>query len=140
MFDKVLHFMGFDEELVDEQEEKLEEPEEQPWSRKKEKGTLVSLPSHRQMRVVVAEPRVFEDVTAIAENLKNRRPVIINLEQADSELARRVVDFVSGATYALSGRMQKVGNGIFLSVPNNMDIASELKDQGGEKGIFSWVR
>lgn len=139
MFDKVLHFMGFEEEILD-QEEKQDEPEEQPWSRKKEKGTLVSLPSHRQMRVVVTEPRTFEDVLAVTDNLKNRRPVIINLEQADPELGRRVVDFVSGATYALNGRTQKVGNGIFLSVPNNMDIASELKDQGNEKGIFSWIR
>ena len=140
IFDKVYnYFMGYDEEIA-EQEETQEEPEEQAWPKKKEKGTLVSLPSHRQLRVVVMEPHSFEEVLSITDNLKSRRPVIINLEQADGELARRVIDFVSGATYALNGRMQKVGNGIFLSVPNNMDISSELKSQVNEKSIFSFMR
>jgi cell division inhibitor SepF len=95
--------------------------------------------AQRQVRVVVVEPRSFEEVKEITDNLKNRRPVILNLEQADAELARRVVDFVIGATYALNGSQQKVGNGVFLFVPANMDIASELKESR-DKGIFSWVR
>ena len=125
-----------------------EEPEEQPWRRKrdrfrekeKETGSVVSLPVQRQVRVVVVEPKVFDEVKDIAENLKNRRPVIVNLEQATPELARRVVDFVMGASYALNGSQQKVGSGIFLFVPSNMDISSELKEQGREKGMFSWMR
>ena len=89
---------------------------------------------------MVVEPKVFDEVKDIAENLKNRRPVIVNLEQATPELARRVVDFVMGASYALNGSQQKVGSGIFLFVPSNMDISSELKEQGREKGMFSWMR
>jgi len=89
---------------------------------------------------VVSEPRVFEDVQGLAENLKNRRPVIVNLEKAEPELAKRVVDFISGATYALNGTLQKVGSGIFLVVPSNMDISSELGDQLKERGLFSWMK
>ncbi|MHB9094735.1 MAG: cell division protein SepF, partial [Eubacteriales bacterium] len=60
----------------------------------------------------------------------------------DKELAKRVVDFVSGTTYALNGGTQKVGNGIFLFVPSNMDIASETREaeKDKEKGLFTWVR
>jgi len=139
VFDKVLHFIGFEEDVMEEEEEKQEEPDGQR-HKKKEKGTLVGLPAQRQVRVVVTEPRSFDEAPGIADNLKNRRPVIVNLEQADAELAKRVLDFMTGAVYALNGAMQKVGSGIFLCVPNNIDIASEMKDQGREKGIFAWTR
>ncbi|MCL6635639.1 MAG: cell division protein SepF, partial [Peptococcaceae bacterium] len=92
------------------------------------------------MRVVVLEPRSFDEAQGIADNLKNRRPVIVNLEHAETDLAKRVLDFMIGATYALNGAMQKVGSGIFLCVPNNVDIASELKEQVRDKGLFSWMR
>ena len=90
--------------------------------------------------MVVIEPRSFEEAKGVTDNLKNRRPIIVNLEQAEAELAQRVVDFVSGATYALNGSMQKVGNGIFLFVPNNMDISSDAKEQGKGKDMFANVR
>jgi cell division inhibitor SepF len=139
VFDRVLNFMGFEEDVMEDEEEKREEPDSQR-QKKKEKGTLVGLPAQRQVRVVVTEPRSFDEAPGIADNLKSRRPVIVNLEQADAELAKRVLDFMTGAVYALNGAMQKVGNGIFLCVPNNIDITSELKDQGRDKGIFSWPR
>jgi cell division inhibitor SepF len=139
VFDKVLNFMGFEEDVMEDEEEKREEPDSQR-QKKKQKGTLVGLPAQRQVRVVVTEPRSFDEAPGIADNLKSRRPVIVNLEQADAELAKRVLDFMTGAVYALNGAMQKVGSGIFLCVPNNIDITSELKDQGRDKGIFSWPR
>jgi len=147
LVDKVLGFMGFEEEdyEVDDKQTQEEAQREaqigQGWQKKKEKGNVVSIQhAHRQVKVVVVEPRAFEEVKEIADNIKNRRAVILNLEQANPELARRVVDFVMGATYALGGSQQKVGNGVFLFVPANMDIDSELKEEHSEKGIFSWVR
>lgn len=139
--DKMLNFMGFEEEVEEEEKNVHEEPrEEQSWMKKKEKGTVISMHAQRQVRVVVVEPRSFEEVKGITDNIKNRRPVIVNLEQAEAELAQRVVDFISGATYALNGSMQKVGSGIFLFVPNNMDISSDYKDQSKGKGMFANVR
>lgn len=146
LMDKVLGFMGFEEENVEEDEKSIddEQHEGKSWLRKKEKekdkGTVLSLHAQRQLRVVVAEIRSFDDVKGIADNLKSRRPVIINLEQADSDLAKRVVDFISGAAYALNGGFQKVGNGIFLVVPSNIDIDSDLEDISMERGTFSWIR
>jgi cell division inhibitor SepF len=144
IMDKVLGFMGFEEDEVEiiEDEETVDNYDEA--GKKKKAGNLFSLHSQKNIRVVVCEPKVFEDCQSIADNLKNRRPVIVNLEEVNKELAKRVVDFVSGCTYALNGGTQKVGNGIFLFVPNNIDITAENneteKEKEREKGLFTWVR
>lgn len=143
IMDKVLGFMGFEEEEVEIMEDEiLDSDDSREQSKNKKKGTLFNLHSQKNTRVVVFEPKAFDECKAIADNLKSHRAAIVNLEESDMELAKRVVDFVSGATYALNGNMQKVGNGIFLFVPNNMDIACENKDplKDKEKGIFTWVR
>ncbi|KJS14678.1 MAG: cell division protein SepF [Peptococcaceae bacterium BRH_c4b] len=142
LMDKMLGFMGFEEEQLEEDEKFRDDRyhEEEETTPAKRRGQVVNLHAQRQLKVVVVEPHSFDEVQGIADNLKSRRPVIINLEKADAELAKRVVDFISGCTYALNGTLQKVGNGIFLSVPSNMDIACELKDQIKEQGILSWIR
>lgn len=143
LMDKVLGFIGFEEEQDDvEKRVSSDTSEEQAQQRKKEKdkGAVFNLHSQRQVRVVVIEPRSFDEAKEITDNLKNRRPVIVNLEQADPEMAKRVVDFVSGATYGLNGSLQKVGSGIFLFVPSNIDIAGDIRDQNKEKGMFSWMK
>ncbi|MBO8136653.1 MAG: cell division protein SepF [Desulfotomaculum sp.] len=134
-FDKMMGIMGFEEEEVFDEE--IEGGLQEDSKLNKRKGTVVSLHTQRQIQVVLAEPSSYEEVQNIADNLKNHRPVIVNLENADTDIARRVVDFMSGTTYALNGSMQKVGKNIFLFVPNNIDIANELKEQVREKGIFS---
>lgn len=142
IFDKVIGIMGFsdeevDEELFDEEENEKEVQEDiRPSSRKG--AQVVSIHSQKQVKVVVLEPTSFEDSQNIADQLKNRRPVIVNLENTDRNLAKRIVDFVSGTTYALGGNMQKVGQGIFLFVPNNVDISGETHEGIKEKGLFSW--
>lgn len=143
IMDKVLGFMGFEEEEVEIlDDEDVEVGEDEESGRKKRSGNIFSLHSQKNMRVVVCEPRVFEDCQSISDNLRNRRPVIVNLENTEKELSKRVIDFICGATYALGGHTQKVGNNIFLFVPSNMDIASELKEaeKEKEKGLFTWVR
>lgn len=141
LFDKVIGIMGFsDEELEDdyiEEDEKEEITREESRSTGNRKGAqVVSIHTQKQVRVVVMEPSNFEESQNIADQLKSRRPVIVNLENTERNLAKRIVDFVSGATYALGGNMQKVGNGIFLFVPNNVDISGEAKDDLKEKGFF----
>lgn len=138
---KMMDFFGFEEEK-DETVENLEQEEyqeEQLLPARRGRGQVVSLHAQRQVRVVVAEPRVYDDVQTLADHLKNRRPVIVNLEKADPEMGRRVIDFLSGAIYALNGSLQKVGSGIFLCVPSNMDITSEIRDQIKEKTGLPWL-
>ena len=144
LMDKVLGIMGFEEENLEMDEERSQETrfrdEEEAVPASKRKGQVLNLHAQRQLKVVVAEPRTFEDVQGLADNLKNRRPVVVNLEKADAELAKRVVDFISGAIYALNGSLQKVGSGIFLIVPSNMDISSEIGDELKDRGLFSWMK
>lgn len=141
ILDKVIGIMGFaddedDEELLEVEERETNVQEEaRPSSRKS--AQVVSIHTQKQVKVVVLEPTSFDESQNIADQLKNRRPVIVNLENADHGLAKRIVDFVSGATYALGGNMQKVGQGIFLFVPNNIDISGESHETIKEKG-FSW--
>ena len=89
------------------------------------RGQLVSLPGGTAQRVVIAVPRTFDDVQAIADHLRNRRPVIVNLEGADRELAQRVVHFLSGTVYALSGETHRVSSGTLFFAPGGVEVLFE---------------
>ena len=82
--------------------------------------------SQNQMQVVLVKPERYEDVTSIADHLNERKTVVLNLEAADKDVSRRIVDFLSGATYANHGNMRKVSKGTFLIVPNGVDMMGEM--------------
>jgi cell division inhibitor SepF len=104
-----------------------------------QKGAVLSLHTAKQFRVVVSEPTSFDDSQGIAEHLKSRRQVIINMEATDKEVAQRILDFISGACYALDGRVQKIGEGVFLFAPHNVDITSEVKETGWQQSALPWM-
>jgi cell division inhibitor SepF len=81
-------------------------------------------------------PKSLADAERAAENLKDGLPVILNLERADDELARRVVDFISGVTYALNGSYERVGDKVFLFTPSSIIIADEDEVEPTNKGLF----
>lgn len=76
-----------------------------------------------QFKMVVIEPKSFEECPRLVDSLKAKKPVIINLEKIESDTARKIFDFLSGATYALNGNVQKVANNIFIFAPENVDVA-----------------
>ena len=80
------------------------------------------------MEVCVIKPNSVEDAREITETLLTGRTVILNLEGMDLEVAQRIIDFTSGATYAISGNLQKISNYIFLVTPTNVDISGDLQD------------
>ena len=91
------------------------------------------------MKVVVIEPKVFEDSENITHQLRDMRPVLINFENTDPHEAARIVDFVSGATYALDGKLEKVGKDIFMFVPVNISIDSNDNESNTtEQNEYSW--
>lgn len=79
-----------------------------------------------QFKMIVVEPNGFEDSPRLVDNLKAKKPVIINLENLETGVARKIFDFLSGATYALNGNVQKVANNIFVFVPENVDVAYNM--------------
>ena len=103
---------------------------------RKSSSPVVSIHTQKQVRVVVVEPKAFDESQNIAEHLKSHRTVVLNLEKTDSALAQRIIDFVSGTAYALNGNMQKVGKAIFLFVPNNVDISGDLSFRMSENGLI----
>ncbi len=92
------------------------------------------------VRMVIMQPTTFEQSEEICDLLKEKKSVIINLEYVNKDIARRIIDVVSGAVHALEGHMQKISNSIFLVAPYNYDIATDTKDES--KGILpvSWLK
>jgi cell division inhibitor SepF len=78
----------------------------------------------KPFKMVVIEPAGFDDCSKLVDSLKARKPVIINLESVESDVARKIFDFLSGATYALSGNVQKISNNIFVFAPESVDITA----------------
>jgi cell division inhibitor SepF len=94
-----------------------------------------AIPGTPQARVHVVAPARFGDAKEIADRLKDNRPVIVNLQVADRDLQRRMIDFCSGVTYALSGEMEKVADQVFLLAPTNVKVSDEERQRLVERGF-----
>ncbi len=134
LWDGLLNWLGYgsDEESlkVGEQQKRLDI---RPVSNNK--GKLVGLPTARNAtRLIITRPQSFEEVSALAESLKNYCPLIVNLEDIEVNEARRIIDFLSGAVFVLGGRVRRITGGIFLFATSNIDLGA---DQGEQ--IFSSV-
>lgn len=88
-------------------------------------------------RVSVVDPSSFNDAQALADRFKRQQPVILNLQQADGELSRRMVDFCAGLTYALDGQIQTVANRVFLLTPRNVEVSAEERKRLAERAFFN---
>lgn len=142
LMDKMKAVIGLDsEEYYDDDEiitnNDVDEPvgEVRSYGRK---NKIVNIHATTQLKVVVMQPEDFDDVRGIADHLKTKKPVIINLEDMDADTARRIVDFLSGAVYGLDGNIQKVSSGIFLIAPYNVSILGDFRDELKSKGLFNW--
>jgi len=145
---KMLNLIGFETQENDYEEELIENSEFSNSSVFEEDETetfdggkrnkVVKIHTTAQLKLVVMQPESFEDARDIANHLKNKKPVVINLESVERNAAQRIVDFLSGAVYALDGNIQKVANGIFLIAPYNVGIMGDFKDELRSKGIFPW--
>jgi cell division inhibitor SepF len=149
LFNKVLNFVGWEtdeeeEELLEREEEETEEFEKpqfiQPISRKPSPGKVVNIHASSQFKVVVVQPENFNDAQDICDHLKNKKPIVINLEGLEKDLAQRIIDFLSGSVYALDGSIQKVSNEIFIVAPYNVDIMGDFKGEVTNKATFPWAK
>jgi cell division inhibitor SepF len=89
------------------------------------------------VRVHLVTPTSFNDAQEVADRFKHATPVIVNLQTTESELAKRLIDFASGLTYALDGGMQKIAEKTFLLTPRNVEVSAEEKARLVEKGFFN---
>lgn len=135
VMDKMLGLIGLEMEEVDDLHDDNAKDEWQ--EQKSKKQPVVSLHSPKNVKMIIVKPATYDEVQEIAEHLKNRRAIIVNLEDTEKELAQRIVDFMSGATYALSGNLQKVSAGIFVFAPSNIDIQGDALEER-ERPFFNW--
>ncbi len=94
-------------------------------------------------KMILMEPRAYSESQQIADHLKNRNSVVVNLKRVTSAQAKRIIDFLSGCVYSIGGKMQKIGVGIYLCTPNNVNIQGKISDdneknKNGEDSEIEW--
>ena len=155
IMNKVYDFLGIEtgneEDLAENENENMysynydkdveeEEPEKRSFFGNKI-GKVVNIPQPQQVKMVITQPTSFEQSEEICNYLKERKSVIVNLEYVNKDVARRIVDFISGGVFALDGHIQKVSNSIFLIAPYNYEITNEMaREEISNKLSVSWLK
>jgi cell division inhibitor SepF len=144
IFNRILDAVGLEEEeyqnenLEEENdfyEEEYEEEEEQRLPRRKQ-AKVVGLPNTAsKLRMLVFQPSSYEEAECIIDNLKARKPVIMNLDELEIELGQRILDFVGGAVYSLNGDIKKVARSIFVVAPSNVDVSQNIAERSGRENF-----
>ena len=111
---------------------KNENEEEDTFDEVDETSTISSI-AKKGNTMILLEPRAYSESQQIADYLKNNSSVVVNLRRVTPDQAKRIVDFLSGTIYAISGDLQKLGGGIFLCTPNSVNVEGKISDDGKEK-------
>lgn len=135
-----------EEEFVDELEpvsrtERRDRPREAPPSyapseEPRRNNKVVNIHTTTQLQVVLVKPDRFENAAEIADHLREKRTVVLNLEQTNKDVSRRVLDFLSGAAYANEGKVKKVAISTYIITPYNVDILGDLIDELENNGLY----
>ncbi|PLR84133.1 cell division protein SepF [Bacillus canaveralius] len=116
-----------EEDLAEDELEPVKQQRQQ--SQHSQKQNVVSLQSvQKSSKVILVEPRVYAEAQDIADHLKNRRAVVVNLQRIDHDQAKRIVDFLSGTVYAIGGDIQRIGMNIFLCTPDNVEVSGNISE------------
>lgn len=146
VMNKFLNYLGLqeEEEVIERNSGHTEEQEtETPAfeSRKQSsKNNVVSIHSQKNARVVLTEPRTYDEAQDIADQLKSRRSVVVNLQRVRREQAIRIVDFLSGTVYALGGHISKIGTDIFLCTPDSVEVSGTITEMMTEEADYPRMR
>ena len=97
---------------------------------------VVNINTTTQLQVVLVKPETFQDASTIADHLRDKRTVVLNLESTNKDVARRMVDFLSGAAYAQEGKVKKVAVATYIITPYNVDIIGDLIDELENNGMY----
>lgn len=152
VLNKMKGFLGLDDEYDDDFENE-EELEDRKAKEEEEEDLEPLVTSSRRAKVVninnitsksnltkisIIKPVEFDEATNICDNLKDRQIVVVNTTLLDTKTAQRLLDFISGSSYALNGELQEVEKGVYILTPSNVEVSNELKSELSTKGIFNW--
>jgi len=135
VMDKVKDFIGItdlEDDYDDEEgstEGKYESSKPERMETYMKKNNVIKVHSNTDMKVFICEPQKYEDCTKAVDELKNRKVVVLNIEEMELEDQKQVFEFIKGAVYALEASIQKISNGIFVIAPNNVQIDGRLSDR-----------
>ncbi|BDF58146.1 cell division protein SepF [Christensenellaceae bacterium] len=157
MGDKLLSFIGLeptdeevDDRYYDEQDDLQDDMmgfpeddfappvEEKKTKKRGETAKVIGIPDTSKVRVLIYKPVSYEDTQSIIDHLKEKKPIIVNLDELDTDVAQRILDFVSGAVYALNGNIRKAARNIFVVAPYNVDVSTNTAEAADEFG-FSYL-
>ena len=124
----------YDDEETDMRSSRGSYEERRP--RAEERRKLVSIHATTQLKVMLVKPERFENAVEIADHLKDRRTVVLNLESTPKEEAKRLLDFLSGVTYAGEGKIKKIAANTYLITPYHVDIEGDLLDELESSGMY----
>ena len=128
-----------DEEYEDDFPEiqRKESPFEERRSRAEDRrNKVVNIHATTQLKVVLVKPERFENASEIADHLKDKRTVVLNLESTNKDIARRLIDFLSGVAYAGEGKIKKVAANTYIITPYHVDIEGDLIDELENNGLY----
>lgn len=129
----------YDEYESDEEYDHADYADDEEYSQTSGSSIIPDYPTHNQMRVVIAEPKIYDDAQAIADHLKSRKTVILNLEGITQQnIKKSIFDFLNGAVYVLDGSVQRISKTIFIFAPKNVDIDLNIKKELESKAMFPW--
>lgn len=147
--DKLVDAINKDPEDEMEEDLELEEEEEKTITRRTEpartalaeedprkSNKVVNIHATAQLQVVLVKPERFDDASTIADHLNAKRTVVLNLESANKDVARRILDFLSGVAYANDGQIKKVANCTFIITPYNVGVMGDLLDELENNGLY----
>ncbi len=100
---------------------------------------VYSINTSVQMQVVIIKPECYEDAQEICDQIKTKKPVVVNLEKVEFPIAQRIMDFLSGTCYSLDGSIQRVANNIFIIAPENVDISGDFKEELKTGALLPWM-
>ena len=127
----------YEDEMEDEYEDDFNVPQNNARSAELERrNKVVNIHTTTQLQVVLVKPERFENASEIADHLRDKRTVVLNLEQTDKNIARRLIDFLSGVAYANEGTIKKVALSTYIITPYNVEILGDLIDELENNGLY----
>lgn len=150
MINKMMGFLGLEENVeIEEDEERealLKEKEENEVesmftsTKKQNPNKVVNIHTASSAKVVIIKPNDYDEAANICDNLRNRKIVVVNTTSLESKVAQRLLDFIGGACYALSGELQQVEKGVYILSPSNVEVSNDLKNELSSRGILNWTK
>lgn len=147
VMNKFMNFFGLQEEEEVVEREKFQETDEPELetpsfdARRNQRGAnVVSIHSQKNVKLILNEPRSYDEAQEIADHLRSHRAVVVNLQRVRNDQALRIIDFLSGTVYALSGSISKIGGNIFLCTPDTVEIQGSITEILADEQEYNRMR